>query len=477
MQIFFWIFGVVAVVSFHLGIYFPILSSVLVITAAAWQMVMDYRQSRVGLLTVVLFFVFVLPFIHLVPYLWYDFSMDAPLMFWRLTFNPYMAQQKIVELTAMIGAVGAAGFAAGVLLLRGSVPTPGAEDYRKIGRDKRPTLGFPVFLIWVMAAVGFTWISAPQDTIWTAVYTQSKAISADWNFASAWMVSYSVLLFTLADAIFEGDPRLARWKRSVVLLAFILIVVWFQLLRGDRESIPCVFAAVLMCCVWGKKWMGSFINRIRFNALSMILGALLVLAVVYFIGVLRSAVAGVTSLSGLWHVLVKNGLRPDDIFQGTWSAVFLTPLSVAGDHINGILPLKFGQTYLDLVASVMPGFLANWIGYVRPIDGLHGPAWAMTYGIGGTHAVVVPFMNFRLTGVFGIVALWSFCFAAVERQALKNISVSSLALLGIIVMAAPHWLWYGEKYIMNALIIWLLLSVVYNFYRRTGSLREENNPC
>jgi hypothetical protein len=136
-------------------------------------------------------------------------------------------------------------------------------------------------------------------------------------------------------------------------------------------------------------------------------------------------------------------------------------LSVAGDHINELLSTEHGQTYLDLVGSIMPGFVANWIGYERPIDAFHGPAWQMRYGIGGTHAVVVPFLNFRMAGVFLVIAFWGYIFAKIEHSVIRRLTVVNLALLGTVAMAVPHWLWYGEKYIMNALILWLVLSVVY----------------
>ena len=145
-------------------------------------------------------------------------------------------------------------------------------------------------------------------------------------------------------------------------------------------------------------------------------------------------------------------IRFNNIITGTWIGVLLTPLSVAGDYINGSLSIKHGQTYLDLLLSIMPGFLADWMGYSRPIDSLRGPAWEMRYGLGGTHAVVVPFMNFSMGGVFIIVALWSFAFAKIERYSIKRLTVSNLALLGIIAMVIPHGLWYGEKYIINASI-------------------------
>ena len=158
------------------------------------------------------------------------------------------------------------------------------------------------------------------------------------------------------------------------------------------------------------------------------------------------------------HVLLgRIGIA--NLIHGTWSAVLLTPLSVAGDHIYGLLDIKYGKTYIDLFLSTPPGFVADFFGYVRPIDAHAGPAWEMRYGLGGTHAAVVPFMNFRIIGVFLIPALWAYILTNYEKGALYRISVINLSLLGIVVTAAPHWLWYGEKNGFNALVIWLLLSL------------------
>jgi hypothetical protein len=151
----------------------------------------------------------------------------------------------------------------------------------------------------------------------------------------------------------------------------------------------------------------------------------------------------------------------DNALHGTWSAVLLTPLSVAGDHIYGTLPVKSGQTYIDLFLSIVPGFLADAIGFIRPIDSLQGPAWEMRYGIGGVHAVVVPFMNFRMLGVFFVPTFWTFLMVKLERLAMSKTGVVNVSLLAVLVMAVPHWLWYGEKNAINAIIIWLIFRFFY----------------
>ena len=150
-----------------------------------------------------------------------------------------------------------------------------------------------------------------------------------------------------------------------------------------------------------------------------------------------------------------------NFLNGTWSAVLMTPLSVAGNYINNSSTCKFGKDYLDLLLSIPPGFIADLFGFIRPIDGSNGPAWEMTYGLGGTHAIVLPFMNFRMIGVFLIPSIWTYILINFENKLSKNTNVMNLAFLVTIVMASPHWLWYGEKSGLNAFILWLFLRFFY----------------
>jgi len=476
MSILFWSFGVIGIWLFHEEFYLPIIVSATVLALVAWHLIRLYKQSRVGPLTMLLFVAYALPFIHVFPYIWFDFDAESPLILWGLAVNPYMTDKTIIELMSMIGAVGAAGFATGVSLLQGKLSmglTVGEiVRYRPPGK----TLSMPVFLAWVVIAIILTWVSAPVDTVFTAVYTESKTINENWNFPSIWMFSYAFLVFALADSMFESSPRTGKLKRKIILYSILLIVIWFQLLRGDRESLPFVLAAILMYYVWGKGLFGAAKDRVKLNWPMMLLLVFVVFVAAYLVGAVRHSLTEVGDISDLLEVLsnlvAAGAIRFDNLITGTWSAVLLTPLSVAGDYINGSLSLKYGQTYLDLLGSIVPGFLADWIGYARPIDALRGPAWEMTYGMGGTHAVVVPFINFRMAGVFMVVALSSFAFSKIERYSVKRLTVSNLALLGIIAMAIPHWLWYGEKNIMNALIIWLMLSVLYRVRLVSGAVNS-----
>jgi hypothetical protein len=239
-------------------------------------------------------------------------------------------------------------------------------------------------------------------------------------------------------------------------------VVYFQLLRGDRESVPWVFGLALGYYYWAAgitqrrgftmPWLK--ISGVAFGlfVISMVLGPIRS-------GLTGASLADVGALIGDLYESESIGLA--NALHGTWSAVLLTPLSVAGDHIYGLLAVKWGQDYLNLFLSIIPGFLADAIGYIRPIDRSQGPAWEMRYGHGGTHATVVPFMNFRMLGVFLGPAIWTFIMSNYEKKALRQVSVIRLSFLVTIAMASPHWLWYGEKNGFNALVLWLILAFFY----------------
>ncbi len=409
-----------------------------------------------------LWLVYVLPFIHIVPYLWFDFYKDDPWLLWGLKVNPYMVDENIIMLTAMIGAVGGLGFALGVSLTNSKI----VNDQRfELGMKptRIETLSTPIWIFWVIVGVTLSWLAAPQETVFTSAYTESVSILQDVNFSSAWMFSYVLLIFSLCDAIIDSNPVRRTFKRYFIFGVIVFVVVFLQLLRGDRESLPFVFSIILIYFYWAAPITQK--HRVRMPWAILVSGGLGLLVVALMVGVLRSALVNISDFNAVLLLLAEMGesgvIRLENLFYGTWSAVLLTPLSVAGDHINGLLPLKYGETYLDFILSIPPGFIADWIGYTRPINAFAGPAWDMRYGLGGTHASVVPFMNFQIIGVFLIPALWAYIIARYEKKALSRVSVINLSLLGVLAMASPHWLWYGEKSVINAIIIWMVLVFAY----------------
>lgn len=454
--------GIFFVFLFHADVFLPIWASVAILVGVSLFLWSGYRHQRVGVLMLLLWLVYALPFIHTVPYLWFDFGSDDPRVLWGLAANPYMLDDRIIQLTAMIGAVGGIGFALGVSLNNKAIVRD--TGMSTIGNRRLiRTLSTPIWMVWVIGGVALSWLTAPDATLFSAVYTESKSALDGANFGSAGMISFVLLAFALCDAILDRNPARNAFKTKVVLGAIALTVVFLQLLRGHREGISFVFGALLVYFYWAAPFSQK--RQIQFPWTKIVAGGFVLVVVSMVIGATRHSLTEIQDIGQLVSLLAdlykSDVIGISNLLHGTWTAVLLTPLSVAGDYIYGLLPLKLGEDYLNLFLSIPPGFIADAVEYTRPIDALTGPAWEMRYGMGGTHATVVPFMNFRMLGVLVIPALWAYILTRYEKGALKRLSVINLALLCTVAMAAPEWLWYGEKNGFNALIIWWLLAVLY----------------
>jgi hypothetical protein len=318
-------------------------------------------------------------------------------------------------------------------------------------------------MVWVVGGIMLSWLSAPEDTLFSAAYTMSKSALDDVNFPSAWMISYVFLAFAFCDAILDQNPRRRAFKSKIVFAAIAFVVVFLQLLRGDRESIPLVIGAILVYFYWAAPLTQK--RQLQIPWKKILAGGFILVVISMFLVAIRHLLTNIQNVAEFLDLLSNlyesDVIGVSNLLHSTWSPVLLTPLSVAGDHVYNLLPLKLGEDYLNLFLSIPPGFLADAVGYERPINALTGPAWEMRYGIGGTHAIVLPFMNFRMIGVLVIPALWAYIFTLFEKKALNRLGVGNLAFLCTIAMAAPHWLWYGEKYVINALVIWFLLNFLY----------------
>lgn len=452
--------GLVGFVVFSTGNIFPLWLSVASLVVTTIYLVQTYRMQRVGALVLLIWVVYALPFIHIPPYLFFDFN-SKPLFLWGLAVNPYMIDEQIIRLTAMLGAVGGLGIAFAVSCLPGTVRR--IESSPHLHRVHAvPTMALSIWSVWLFIGFSLSWLSAPSDTIFDSAYSESTSILATANFGSGWMMSYVILNFVFCDALLERNSWVRSIKRKLVLVAIAIIVFYFQFLRGDRESVPWVFGLALIYFYWLSNQTRHGERKLPWKVLAF--SAFMLLLLSFILGTIRSSLTGVQlgDVAKLIVVLFEGGsLSFTNLLHGTWSAVLLTPLSVAGDYINNILDFKGGSDYSDLLLSIPPGFIADLVGYSRPIDGFSGPAWEMRYGIGGTHATVLPFINFGMAGVFLIPAIWTSFLVKIEKSALQRVSVVSISLLASVATASPHWLWYGEKSGMNAIIMWLVLSFFY----------------
>jgi hypothetical protein len=461
------VLGAIAILLFHNDLFIPIVVSVGIYIGISIYLFQQYFRKKVGVLLLLLWLVFLLPFIHIVPYLWFNFDMENPSMLWGLKVNPYMLDERIITLTAMIGAVGGLGFAFGISLnTRKIVREVVHKPKESVGQNR--TLPIIIWVPWISLSVLLSWLAAPTETLFTSDYTVSESVLGKSNFDSAWLISYILLSYSFCDTVVDQNPTRRAIKLKIIVFAIAYVVIYLQFMRGDRESVPLLFGVLLVYFYWAVPFVRIRVVKLPWGKLSI--WAIILVAASMLIGMMRYSLTEIKNIDGLINLLISS-VKIDEIgvsnlLHGTWSAVLLTPLSVAGDYINGLLPLNLGKDYLNLILSVPPGFLTDAIGYSRPIDSLHGPAWEMRYGLGGTHASVLPFMNFRMIGVFFVPAVWAYLLSCYEKAALKRLTVHNLSLLCTVATAAPHWLWYGEKNGMNAMIIWGISAFLYRISMR-----------
>jgi len=230
--------------------------------------------------------------------------------------------------------------------------------------------------------------------------------------------------------------------------------------NGKRTSLPLAFGLFiyhLTFVLWGGK-----INFMK--GILILISTVILIFIGNMHGALRGELFHVFALEDLFEIL--NGLSDRGVLgmnmitHGTWTDVLLTPFSAAYMYINK-RELLLGVDYLNMILSLPPAFISDYLGYVRPWNSDKSPAWEMIFGNGGVHATVLPFRNFGLIGVTIVSCLSTLLVMYIEKIQTMRISyfqpflyISTMALI-------PHWVWYGEKPLINGLIYMLLMSWIY----------------
>jgi hypothetical protein len=393
--------------------------------------------------------IYILPFLHLYEY-FFNPTIVYKQYIWGLWANEYQRDWEVVRRVAMVGMIGLFGLTAGFYA---------ATSFffkKRSGQAAYPDKPLTFFSFALIAFLGFilSWINAPMETILQAAYTQSISRLAGINFNAAWMLSYVFIALLFADAYLPDRLSSNNLKRRIATVIAGIVVVWLQFMRGDRECLGLIFALV---AIFLKRLPAGMPLVNKKYMKNKIFGLLIFLALVFFtaqfFGAARSSSAGKKSLSSLSEVKVS-------YLNGTWSAVLLTPFSVIGDFYYHRMEPKGGSTYVDILKSLPPGFITQWLGIERAIEGTHGPAWEMRYGIGGTHAVVVPFMNFKSTGVFWVLLLSGFLIGKAE-VCMRAPTILRTAFYATFFITIPFWFWYGEMSLIRGLMSFLVVAFFY----------------
>jgi len=454
--LFFLFSGIVAAAFFEFGIIPEKRIGVVLIFILFLLIIWKINLTRLSILARTFILFYVMPFLATIGYLFKEEY------YWWPTPKSIHYQQntEIISTMISIGLIGLIGIVAGLFLAKIINRSKlGYDDDYGIP-DKTLTLIFYGTLL--VMAYFFSWLNTPTETILVAKYAEEQSISIanSLNFNASYLVSYTLLILLFIDA--QKEPILS--KKRIKLLGFygitIIIVVFHQLLRGDRESLGLLMGIIALHLTMPKIDLSDRRNnkkKWRQYFLIGIIGAV-IFSVFLTIGAVRSKQGRLSLISAkaLYEGYLNN----------TWTAVLLTDLSLAAKHVNKEITMEYGYTYVEYFLSLPPGFIAKYFDYTRPMETFQGPAHIFINDIsaGGIHLPIVPFMNFRYFGELLILVCYGFIVGRIELFGnLSNTWLFGRFMYGAAFLFLPFWIWYGDMYAIRGIMAAILCWCLYKF--------------
>ena len=142
----------------------------------------------------------------------------------------------------------------------------------------------------LLVCFGLAAMAARPETIFTAQYAtgQSASLSASLQFNSASLISVIGLSLLFIDATrTRGDT--AKLKKLLFALASVIIIVYFQILRGDRDGFTFILAIAALYIVGPQaEHLDTVQRRAKLNRFLKIFLPLILLALFGIVlGILR----------------------------------------------------------------------------------------------------------------------------------------------------------------------------------------------
>lgn len=244
------------------------------------------------------------------------------------------------------------------------------------------------------------------------------------------VVVFAIIAITALS--FTYPSRLMFTVSAVLVISYCAA----NAMSGDRDFVVLVVAYVLGL-------MFRYSELIKFKTLAfvaMLMGLLLVGGV--FISMSRMDV----------------DFTSDNISQyfmfNSWNAIIL-PLVQQLSSLWGGESLRYGQTYLDMFFSLAPSPIYSGFGVEKPITVDNPALWYYIAGLGGIHVAGVAFENFGLLGVFfnGFISV---CFLRFIDSRCYDNDFLRLFLYMLCAASVMHWIWYGEIYLLNSLVFYVM---------------------
>ena len=370
---------------------------------------------------------------------------------------PLGRDPEIVSAMMWVGEIGLCGLLAGIFFTK-------QEQQIQNGEMKKPfipkvALSIPWFILFSLLALFLSWGAAPEQTIFNEAYGAQRFTRASTAGFNAGALSSYVLLILLQLDIHRTKNK--SLKVAVFGFVVVYIVVFLQLLRGDRESSGLIAGLILVQLAFGSKQIQKQLKAAGlaiWKKFYVITFLIVLVASFAFIGSFRSEATNRTiTVDDVTEMLVR-ALR-----QNTWTAAGVNNLALADEVVNQTPEYFFGKTYIDYFLSLPPAFLARAIGYERPINRGSGPGWWYRHLTnGGTHPVIVPFKNFGSIGLF-IFMLGTGFFLGVINNYKTTSSLVNQYIYGVFAVSGFKWFWYGDMNLIRSCMAATFFFFMYVF--------------
>ena len=368
---------------------------------------------------------------------------------------PLGRDPEIVSAMMWVGEIGLCGLLAGIFFKK-------QERQIQNGEMKKPfvpkaVLSIPWFSLFSLFALFLSWGAAPEQTIFNEAYGAqrfTRASSAGFNAGA--LSSYVLLILLQLDIHRTKNKSL---KVAVFGFVVVYIVVFLQLLRGDRESSGLIAGLILVQLAFGSKQIQKQLKAAGlaiWKKLYVITFLIVLVASFAFIGSFRSEATNRTvTVDDVTEMLVR-ALR-----QNTWTAAGVNNLALADEVVNQTPEYFFGKTYIDYFLSLPPAFLARAIGYERPINRFSGPGlWYRHLTNGGTHPIIVPFKNFGAVGLLVFMCGLGLLIGFINSFNASSV-LSTQLIYGVFAVSGFKWFWYGDMNLIRACMAAIIFYTIY----------------
>jgi hypothetical protein len=289
-----------------------------------------------------------------------------------------------------------------------------------------------------------------------AAYATTSIATNEVNLYSAYLVADLICVALFVDAQRDRSPDAKRIKYTLLVLTAVFVSVYLNFIRGHRASAISLLSGYGALYLTETVGSGDGGRTFRKRLMQLALIAVGLVPPLILVGGLRSSVFDVS----LDQIDIGQALERGQQ-HATWTCILLTNLGNSAMACNQGPSYMWGQTYIDYVLSLPPGFITSIIGYERPLEANHNPGWWFSFvAVGGVHPVIVPYRNFGAAGALIIMGIIGFAIGTCDRRS-QSPRFWGRFIFSSVVTSSFMWFWYGDMNIIRGIMIAVIINAVY----------------